>query len=157
GLARGGRALELGVGTGRIAIPLAERGVEVVGIDASQRMLEKLRAKTDRIAIVEGEMVDVAAEGEFELVYVVFNTFFALLTQDDQVRCFANVAARLKPDGAFVLQAFVPDPSRFDRGQRVQTLDVETEFVSIDASRIDPIAQTIATQKLLFTDGGDVG
>jgi SAM-dependent methyltransferase len=97
--ARGGRALELGIGTGRVAIPLAERGVEVVGIDASERMLASLREKTDRITIVNGEMADVPAEGEFDLVYVVFNTFFAMLTQEQQVRCFANVARRLKPDG----------------------------------------------------------
>ena len=154
GLASGGRALELGVGTGRVAIPLAERGVEVVGLDASERMLELLRAKTDRVTGLDGEMEDVAVDGEFDLVYVVFNTFFALLTQEAQVRCFANVAARLKPDGAFVLQAFVPDLSRFDRGQRVQTLDVGDDGLSIDASRLDPVAQTVTTQKLIVDRGG---
>ena len=88
-------------------------------------------------------MADVAAEGEFDLVYVVFNTFFAMLTQDDQVRCFANVAARLKPDGAFVIQAFVPDLTRFERGQRVQARDLDADGVRIDASMHDPLPQTV--------------
>jgi SAM-dependent methyltransferase len=153
--ARGGRALELGVGTGRVAIPLAEGGVEVVGIDASKRMLELLHAKTDRVATVEGEMADVAAEGQFDLVYVVFNTFFAMLTQDDQARCFHNVAQRLEPDGVFVLQAFVPDLGRFERGQRVQARHLDANRVTIDASVHDPLAQTISTQALTFS-GGEV-
>jgi SAM-dependent methyltransferase len=152
-LAHGGRALELGVGTGRVAIPLAEGGAQVVGIDASRLMLELLHAKTDRVATVEGEMADVAADGEFDLVYVVFNTFFALLTQDDQVRCFRNVAQRLKPDGVFVLQAFVPDLSRFERGQRVQARQLDANRVIIDASVHDPVAQTISTQALTFSGG----
>jgi hypothetical protein len=95
----------------------------------------------------------VAAEDAFDLVFVVFNTFFAVLTQNEQVRCFSNVAARLNPGGAFVVQAFVPDLSRFDRGQRVQTLDLGLDHVAIDASRLDPVAQTIATQKLLVSGG----
>ncbi len=153
GLARGGRALELGIGTGRVAIPLAERGVEVVGIDASERMLALLHAKTDRIATIAGEMVDVAADGEFDLVYVVFNTFFALLTQDDQVRCFANVARRLKPGGVFAIQAFVLDLSRFLHGQRVQATDVDAGALAFDVAKLDPVAQTIAAQKILISDG----
>jgi SAM-dependent methyltransferase len=153
GLARGGRALELGVGTGRVAIPLAERGVEVVGIDASEQMLARLREKTDRIATVTGEMADVAADGEFDLVYVVFNTFFAMLTQDEQARCFANVARRLKPDGAFAIQAFVFDPTRFAHGQRVQATDVEEGAVAFDVAVHDAVAQTVSVQKILVGDG----
>jgi SAM-dependent methyltransferase len=153
GLAGGGRALELGIGTGRIAIPLAERGVDVVGIDASEQMLELLHAKTDRVATVLDEMADVAADGEFDLVYVVFNTFFAMLTQDEQVRCFANVARRLKPGGAFVVQAFVFDPTTFQRGQRVQATDVEPGEIAFDVAKLDPIAQTVSVQKILVSDG----
>jgi SAM-dependent methyltransferase len=152
GLAAGGRALELGVGSGRVAIPLADAGVEVVGIDASERMLALLESKTDRVAAIRGEMADVGADGAFDLVYVVFNTFFAMLTQDDQVRCFANVAARLKPGGAFVIQAFVPDTSTFVRGQRVQATDVEPGAIAFDVARLDPIAQTITAQKILVGD-----
>jgi SAM-dependent methyltransferase len=145
--------LELGVGTGRVAIPLAERGVEVVGLDASARMLERLRTKTDRVRGIHGDMADVEADGAFELVYVVFNTLFALLTQDEQVRCFANVARRLAPDGAFVVEAFVPDPGRFDRGQRVQAISVGPDTLELEASVHDPVAQTVTTQKLLFGGG----
>jgi SAM-dependent methyltransferase len=154
GFAGGGRALELGVGTGRLAIPLAERGIDVVGIDASERMLELLRAKSNRVTTIAGEMRDVAAEGAFDLVYVVFNTFFGLLTQDDQALCFANVARRLGPEGVFVIQAFVPDLRGFDRGHRVQTRGVELDNVEIAASIQDAIAQTITTQILTISESG---
>jgi SAM-dependent methyltransferase len=153
GLARGGRALELGIGTGRVAIPLTERGVEIVGIDASEQMLARLREKTDRIATVTGEMADVAAEGEFDLVYVVFNTFLAMLTQDEQVRCFANVARRLKPEGAFAIQAFVFDQTRFAHGQRVQATDVEEGAIAFDVALHDAVAQTVSVQKIVVGDG----
>jgi SAM-dependent methyltransferase len=151
--ARGGRALELGIGTGRVAIPLAERGVEVVGIDASERMLALLREKTDGITVVTGEMADVAAEGEFDLVYVVFNTFFAMLTQEQQVRCFANVARRLKPEGVFTIQAFVFDPTRFAHGQRVQATDVEEGAIAFDVALHDAVTQTVSVQKILVGEG----
>jgi SAM-dependent methyltransferase len=152
-LARGGRTLELGVGSGRVAIPLAERGVEVVGVDASERMLALVREKTDRVETVVGEIADAAADGEFDLVYVVFNTFFALLTQDEQVRCFANVARRLKPDGVFVVQAFVFDPTRFQHGQRVQATDVDEGTIAFDLAKLDPVAQTVTVQKVVIGDG----
>src|SRR2546430_3888350 len=89
-LAHSGRALELGIGTGRIALPLAARGVEVHGIDASPKMVERLRAKPGgaQVPVTFGDFADVAADGAFDLVFIVFNTFFALLTQEDQVRCF---------------------------------------------------------------------
>ena len=101
-LAQGGRALELGIGTGRMALPLLESGVAVEGIDASEAMVARLRAKPggDRIPVAMGNFADVAVDGEFALVYILFNTFFALLTQEDQVRCFANVARRLGPGGS---------------------------------------------------------
>jgi SAM-dependent methyltransferase len=154
GLARNGRALELGVGTGRVAIPLAERGIDVVGIDASERMLDTLRAKTDRVRAVRGSIADVTFDGSFELVYIVFNTFFALRTQEEQVRCFANVAPRLAPDGVFVIQAFVPDPTLFDRGQRLSTVRVGNDDVEIDASVHDRATQTVRTQKIFAGPNG---
>ena len=153
-LARGGRALELGVGTGRVAIPLTERGVEVVGVDASERMLEKLRAKTDRVESLHGSMADVVADGVFDLVYVVFNTFFALLSQEEQVRCFTNVAPRLAPDGAFVIQAFVPDPTLFDRGQRLAVTSIGDDGAELDVSRHDRATQTVSTQKIQVSPDG---
>src|SRR5262249_42125763 len=117
----GGRALELGIGTGRIALPLAATGVLVHGIDASEAMVARLREKPggSDIRVTIGDFADVGVDGRFRLIYVVFNTFFGLLTQDEQVRCFRNIAAHLDEAGAFVLEAFVPDPSMFDRGQRL--------------------------------------
>src|SRR6266571_6023919 len=96
-LAGTGPALELAIGTGRVALPLAARGIEVHGIDASEAMVSKLRARPggESIPVTMGNFADVPVEGEFPLVFVVFNTFFALLTQEEQVRCFRNVAAHL--------------------------------------------------------------
>jgi SAM-dependent methyltransferase len=144
-LAAGGRALELGIGTGRVALPLAARGVNVEGLDASPSMVERLRSKPggDAIPVTMGNMADLPVDGSFRLVYVVFNTFFGLLTQQDQVSCFKRVAAVLEPDGAFVMECFVPDLRRFDRGQSFRTISVDDHAVRLDASRHDPVAQQI--------------
>src|SRR5690348_7776343 len=109
-LAGEGPALELAIGTGRIALPLAARGVRVDGIDFSGAMLDRLREKpgSERIALTLGDFADVPVSGTYRLIYVVFNTLFNLLTQDEQVRCFENVAAHLDADGVFVVEAFVP-------------------------------------------------
>ncbi len=100
-LAGSGRALELGIGTGRVALPLARQGVAVSGIDVSESMVEKLRAKPggDRIPVAMGDFADVGVDGMFALIYVPFATFYALLTQEDQVRCFRNVAEHLDAGG----------------------------------------------------------
>jgi hypothetical protein len=155
-LAGDGPALELAVGTGRIALPLAERNVEVEGIDASARMVERLRAKPggERLKVTIGDMADVGVSGRYRLVYVVFNTIFALLTQEDQARCFENVAARLDGGGAFVVEAFVPDLTRFDRNQRVDALEVESDRVRVDVARHDPVHQRISTQQVDVTEAG---
>jgi SAM-dependent methyltransferase len=155
-LAGSGAALELGIGSGRVALPLARRGVEVHGIDASERMLGALRAKPegDAIPITVGDFADVAVERRFALVYVVFNTFFALLSQDDQVRCFRNVAERLEAGGAFVIEAFVPDTSRFDRGQRTDAVDVGADEVRLTASIHDPLAQRVDSSHIVLRNDG---
>jgi SAM-dependent methyltransferase len=121
GLAGSGRALELGVGTGRIALPLAERGVPVAGIDSSEPMLARLRAKpgADRIEAVVGDMAATRVDGEFSLVYLVFNTIFNLTTQDGQVACFENAASHLGRGGRFVIEARVPELQRLPLGQTV--------------------------------------
>ena len=152
-LARSGRVLELAIGTGRIALPLAERGVEVHGIDVSDAMVAKLREKPggDRIPVTMGDFADVAVDGAYSLVFVAFNTFFGLLTQEDQVRCFNNVAGRLNDDGVFVIEAFVPDVTRFDRAQRVSAIRVETERVQLDVSRFDPVTQIVESQHVFLT------
>lgn len=110
------RALELAVGTGRIALPLAARGVEVHGIDASEEMVGRLRSKPggDAIEVTIGDFGLVDVDGTFPLVYLTFNTIFALLTQERQVDCFQNVAEHLEPGGRFIMDCFVPDVRRFD-------------------------------------------
>ena len=108
--AQGGPALELGIGAGRIALPLAARGIRVDGVDISPAMVAQMRAKPggERIRVEIGDLADVPVSGSYRLIYVVWNTLFNVLTQEDQVRCFENVAARLADDGAFVVEAFSP-------------------------------------------------
>lgn len=148
-LAGSGPVLELAIGTGRVAVPLAETGISVVGIDASEAMVERLHAKTDLIPVAIGDFADVDTNGTFSLIYIVFNTFFGLLTQDDQVRCFENVAAHLEPGGRFVIEAFVPDLTRFDRGQRVSVSNVGTDSVKLDLSVHDMANQRVHSQHLM--------
>jgi SAM-dependent methyltransferase len=155
-LAGAGPALELGIGTGRVALPLAARGVEVHGIDASAAMVERLRAKPggQAIPVTIGDFADLAVDGSYPLVYVVLNTFFALLTQDDQVRCFARVAERLTPGGAFVVEVFVPDPVRHARGQSVTVRHLELDLVRLDLTVHDPVGQRVDFQNLLLGPDG---
>lgn len=155
-LAGGGPVLELAIGTGRLALPLAQRGLEMHGIDASERMVEKLRAKPggDAIRITQGDFADVAVEGTYSLIFLVFNTLFALLTQEDQLRCFANAGKRLADGGVFVVEAFMPDLARFDRGQRTQVYRVDAGHVMLDASRHDAVEQRVDSQHLVLSEEG---
>src|SRR5918992_5189812 len=156
-LAGPGPVLELGIGTGRLALPLAQRGLEVHGIDTSEAMVGALRAKPggDGIAITLKDFVDVDVEGQFSLVYVVFNTLFALVEQNDQVRCFRSVAQRLTPNGVFVLEAFVPDLVRFGRyHQRVEAGDLSLDRVRLEVSRHDPVTQRIHGQHVVISEEG---
>jgi SAM-dependent methyltransferase len=155
-LAGAGPALELGVGTGRVALPLAAQGLEIHGIDASEAMVTKLRAKPggDSIPVTFGNFAEVGAGGDYSLVFVVFNTFFALSSQEEQVQCFANVARRLRPGGLFLIEAFVPDVTRFTRGQIVQATQVGVEGVKLEASRHDPLAQRTFSQHVIITGEG---
>jgi SAM-dependent methyltransferase len=154
-LAGGGAALEFGIGTGRVALPLAARGVPVTGIEASRKMVEQLRAKPDgkRLPVVIGDFVDVRVPGTFTLVYIVLSTLFNLTTQEEQIRCLANAAARVGPGGRLVVEANVPDPTRFDRGQRVQATDLDNGQVRLDLSRHDPTRQTISVRHVVI--GGE--
>ena len=155
-LAQGGPALELGIGTGRIALPLAATGIEVQGIDASPAMVAKLRARPggNAIAVTMGNFADVAVEGKFPLVFIAFNTFYALLTQEEQVRCFRNVAEHLTAGGTFLIEAFVPDVARFSRGQNVRAYTVTHDRVSLQAAHHDPLQQRLMTQNIVFTQNG---
>ena len=154
-LAHGGRALELGIGTGRFALPLLAKGVEVHGVDAATSMISRLRSKpgAERITVTQGSFADVPVEGEFALVYIVFNTFFALSSQDEQVRCFRNVAAHLAPDGCFVIEAFVPDVTRFTGGQVNWATKVTADEVQLDVGQHDPATQRVISQKIVITEG----
>lgn len=155
-LAGPGPVLELGVGTGRVAVPLAQRGYEVHGVDASEAMVEKLRAKAggEDIPVTIGDFAELNVEGEFSLVYVVFNTFFALLSQEDQVRCFSNVARRLREGGVFLIEAFVPDMTRWDQGQRIEARHVGDDGVVLDAARHDPVEQQVTSNHLVVSEAG---
>jgi SAM-dependent methyltransferase len=153
-LAHGGKVLELGIGTGRIAIPLLNTGLTVHGIDASESMVARLRAKPggERIPVSIGNFADVSVDGQYALIYVVFNTFYALLTQDEQMRCFQNVAKHLAYDGVFVIEAFVPDLKRFIGGQAIRVTRIELNEVQVDVSQLEPDAQVITSQHIVLTE-----
>lgn len=155
-LAEGGPVLELGIGTGRIALPLAARGLEVRGIDASQKMVDELRKKPggDAIPVTMGDFGDVAVDGRFHLIFVVFSTFFALPTQEAQVRCFANVAAHLEADGLFVMETFVPDKARLAGNQNLTVTTVGVDAVRLIASVHDPLEQQVKSQQVVISDSG---
>jgi hypothetical protein len=155
-LAHGGPALELGIGTGRIALPLRQKGIEVRGIDASPGMLERLHSKPGGkdIPITLGDFGQVPVEGQFSLIYVVFNTFYALLTQEAQINCFQNVAQHIHPDGAFLMEVFVPNLGRFTDQQTFRATNVEENRVLLEASRHDPVNQQIRTQHILIDQEG---
>jgi len=155
-LAAGGRVLELAVGTGRVALPLAARGLTVHGIDASEAMVAKLREKpgADTIPVTIGDFADVAVDGAFDLIFVVFNTLFNLTSQDDQVRCIRNVARHLTAEGVFLVEAFVPDTSDFVDNAAVRTVHISIDSVYLEASMHDPVAQTVQYQYIEITQGG---
>lgn len=145
-LAGDGVALELAIGTGRIALPLVARGVRVEGIDISPDMVAQLRAKPGgaEIPVTFGDFADVAVVGSYRLIYVVYNTLFNLLTQNDQVRCFENVAAHLEDGGSFVVEAFVPSYlHRLRDNQYVDAEAVGVRSVRLDVGRHDPVTQTL--------------
>ena len=143
-----GKVLELGIGTGRIALPLSERGVEVHGIDASPAMLEKLkgRDKNGTISVQIGSFAEFENAEKYDLIFVVFNTIFALLTQQDQISCFNSVVKALKPNGKFLIEAFVPDLTRFDKGQTIRTVGVSSGQVKLECSQHDVATQTVTSQ-----------
>ncbi len=155
-LAGDGRVLELAIGSGRIALPLAARGVEVHGIDASERMVERLRAKPggEAIPVTMGDFTDVPVEGTFRVVFVAFNTLFALPDQESQIRCFERVAEHLDDEGVFLIEAFVPDLSRYDRGQRVSAVRTKLDHLVLDVSQLDAAAQTVFSQHVLISGEG---
>lgn len=155
-LAGKGPALEFGIGTGRVAIPLSEKGVRVEGVDASRAMVAELRKKPQgRVFRVKiGNMARADMGTRYSLVYVVFNTFFQLTTQNDQVRCFQNAARHLRRGGYFVLETFFPDLSRFSREQSLTVKEVGVDRVWVEFARLERSEQRVTSQnvKLLGKD-----
>jgi SAM-dependent methyltransferase len=147
------RALELGIGTGRVALPLAHRGVEVHGIELSRAMAAKLREKPggDAIPVAIGDFSTVTVAGEFSLAYLVFNTIMNLTTQAAQVQCFRNVAAHLKPKGVFVVEVIVPGLQRLAPGQVLQDFRVDDGVWGID--KYDVVTQHLESHSFRFSDG----
>jgi SAM-dependent methyltransferase len=155
-LAGDGPALELGIGTGRIALPLADAGIEVHGLDASPAMVEQLRAKPGgaELTVTIGDFGAFDLGRTFPLVYLIFNTLFLLQTQEQQIACFESVARHLEPGGRFVVEAFVPDPSRFDRGQRTQVPTLGLDHVWMELSVHDSATQRVDTQQIRIAHDG---
>jgi len=133
-LAGGGAALELGIGTGRIALPLAQRGVRVHGIDLSEAMVARLRAKpsAEQVGVTVGDFATTAVEGRFSVAYLVANTIMNLTTQDEQIACFQNAAAHLEPNGCFVVEVLVPRLQRLPPGETFQPFAVEPTHLGFD-------------------------
>ncbi len=154
-LAGGGRALEMAIGTGRVAIPLAEAGVQVAGIELCQPMIDQLRAKVDDdlIPVVLGDMTTARVDGEFELVFVVFNGISNVLTQDQQIAVFHNAARHLVPGGRFVIELWVPDLRTLPPGQTGSVFAARPGYLGADV--YDPVEQHVVSHHVTFEpDGG---
>ncbi len=152
-LAGDGGALELGIGTGRIALPLSRRGVRVHGIDLSEAMVARLQAKpgANGIGVTIGDFATTAVDGTFRLAYLVFNTIMNLTTQDEQVDCFRNVAAHLQPGGCFVIEVGIPDLQRLPPGETVRAFTVSPTRLGFDEH--DIAAQGLVSHHYWMVDG----
>ncbi len=157
GLAGVAPMLELGIGTGRLALALARRGIDVQGVDASQAMIDELRRKDggDTIPVTVADLGGEDPAGPFSVIFVASNTFFALPTAEAQQRCFANVARRLAPGGCFVVEAFVPDDS-IEAGSAVRVRDLAVDRVVLTVTVDDPSAQSTVGQFVELTEAGGV-
>ncbi|RMI42385.1 class I SAM-dependent methyltransferase [Streptomyces triticirhizae] len=151
-LADGGAALEFAIGTGRVAVPLVERGVPVTGIELSRPMVERLRTKADEatIPVVFGDMATASAPGPFRLVYLVFNTISNLLTQAEQVACFRNAARHLPPGGRFVIELWVPDVRKLPPGQQAVVWHTEDGYLALDT--YDVLRQRVVSHHVRYGD-----
>ena len=155
GLADGSPALELAIGTGRVGIPLRERGVPVTGIELSEAMVDRLREKVGEpeLPVTVGDMATTRVEGEFGLVYLVFNTISNLLTQDAQVECFRNAAAHLSPGGRFVVELWVPQLRQLPPGSPAAVFAAEPGYVGLDT--YDTVGQQVVSHHFRFGRGRD--
>jgi SAM-dependent methyltransferase len=153
GFAGAGRALEFAIGTGRVAVPLAERGVPVAGVELSRPMVDQLRTKVDEatIPVVVGDMATARVPGEFALVYLVFNTIANLLTQPEQVACFANAARHLQPGGRFVIELWVPELRSLPPGRTATVWQHEPGYIGLDT--YDVLNQQVVSHHFRFGEG----
>jgi SAM-dependent methyltransferase len=151
-----GPVLELGIGTGRLAIPLVERGINLQGVDSSNEMVSKLRSKPggEDIPVIMGDFSTAELGGPYDLIFIAFNTLFAILSQDEQVAVFERVGDALNPGGVFVVEAFVPDPNRFQQHQTVRADSVSLDEIRLDVSRHDPLSQRVDAQHLFISAAG---
>jgi SAM-dependent methyltransferase len=157
GLAADGPVLELAIGTGRVALPLAARGFTVEGVEASPEMVAKMRLKPGgaEVPVAIGDMADVPASGgPYALVYLVYNTFFNLVREQRQRDCLRNAARVLAPGGAFVIETFVPDPVDFDRDEQVQMRQVTADSATLRVHQYDRAEQTFIRQTIRFDSMG---
>jgi SAM-dependent methyltransferase len=155
--AKEGSALEFAMGTGRIALPLALKGVRVDGIELSPHMVEQLRAKPEgqNIIVIIGDICSATTNRQYPLVYLVYNTIFNLLTADDQIRCFENAARHLTPDGCFVVETALPHTwISPDKSDYVHTEYVGKEMVVLDVARYDPVTQLLEENHVQFSAQG---
>jgi SAM-dependent methyltransferase len=152
-LAGSGRALELGIGTGRVALPLARRGIPVHGIELSRAMVARLRAKPggDSIGVTIGDFATTRVDGTFSVAYLVFNTIMNLTTQAAQVACFRNVAAHLETNGCFVIEVAIPDLRRLPPGQTVVPFHVSPTKLAFDV--YDVATQAMSSNYVEVVDG----
>jgi SAM-dependent methyltransferase len=152
-LAGNGRALELGIGTGRIALPLAQRGITVHGIEMSKAMIARLRAKPggEGIGVTIGDFATTRVDGTFSLAYLVFNTILNLTTQAAQVACFHNIAAHLEPGGCFVIEAGIPELQRLPAGETIRAFHVSETKWGLD--EYDVATQSLTSHHFEIVDG----
>jgi len=150
------RTLELAIGTGRVALPLAKRGVPIEGMDASPDMVAKLKEKPggDEIPVTIADMADFSLEGRFDFAYLIFNTLYNLTSQEEQVNCFECVSKCLNKGGAFLVEAFVPDLKRLVDGYHVRPRHVGFDTAVIELSVHDPVTQVINYQNIRMSEDG---
>jgi len=153
-LAEGGRVLEFAIGTGRVAVPLAARGVSVTGIELSPHMIEQLRAKADEttIPVIVGDMAKAVAPGKYSLVYLVYNTISNLLSQEEQVSCFRNAFRHLNSGGRFVIELWVPELRKLPPGQQATVWHCERGYIGLDT--YDILNQQAVSHHFRFDDSG---
>jgi SAM-dependent methyltransferase len=154
-LAAGGPLLELGIGTGRLALPLMERGIVVHGVDGSPEMLAALQRKPggDRIEVWTGDFAEVRTGHTYPLVVLAVNTIFALPDQDAQIACFANAARHLAPGGAFVVEAWIPDIGAFRNRRLVRQRVMQPAVMSIESAQLEPATQMMRTTQAVLRNG----